>query len=145
MNRIAVLLCVVCFCLTAMAQQRSEAESKLLAMENAWNAAQRDHDVKAMESLVAETFINTEWDGTVENRAQFLQSIKDPTFKFISLNNDNVSVFMYGTTGIVAGAYHVKATKAGKPYESHGRFTDTWVQVNGRWQCVASAATHIVK
>jgi ketosteroid isomerase-like protein len=144
MKRWACLAIFLMFAMSGFAQ-RTDAENKLVAMENAWNAAQRDHDTKTLEALVAETFINTEWDGAVENKAQFLQSIKDPTYKFSSITNDNVSVFTYGNTAVIAGTYHVIASKAGKPYEAHGRFTDTWVQLNGKWQCVASMATHIVK
>jgi ketosteroid isomerase-like protein len=139
------LLVLLSISIGLWAQNRGDAESKLIAMENAWNAAQRDHDAKALNALVAETFINTEWDGTVENKAQFLLAIKDTSIKFTTMTNDNVSVFMYGTTAVVAGAYHAKGTRSGKPYETHGRFTDTWVQINGKWQCVGSAATHVVK
>src|SRR3954466_15183241 len=136
-------LLMVAGCL--MAQTRSEAEGKLIAMENAWNTAQREHDTKALDALVADTFINTEWDGSVENKAEFLQSIKDTSLQFTTMTNDDVAVFVYGTTAVVAGAYHAKGTKSGKLYEAHGRFTDTWVHMNGKWQCVASAATHVVK
>lgn len=145
MKKIAVLLALVFLSTVAFSQARSDAEAKLIAMENAWNAAQRDHDTKALDALVADTFINTEWDGSVENKAQFLNSIKDTSTKFASMSNDNVSVFMYGNTAIVAGAYHGKGTKNGKPYEAHGRFTDTWVLMNGKWQCVASASQHLQK
>ncbi len=127
------------------AQGHSDAEAKLIAMENAWNAAQRDHDTNALDALLADTFVNTEWDGTVENKAQFLQSIKDTSMKITSMSNDDVSVFMYGNTAVVTGAYHVKGTRGAKPYTAHGRFTDTWVQTKGKWQCVASAATHTAK
>ena len=139
---ITLIMCVLMLSVAGVAQSRSEAEGKLIAMENAWNAAQRDHDTKALDALVAETFINTEWDGSVENKAEFLQSIKDPTVKLTTLTNDKVSVFLYGTTAIVAGAYHAKGTRSGKPYEANGRFTDTWMLTNGKWQCVASSSQH---
>jgi ketosteroid isomerase-like protein len=126
----------------AAAQTRTDAENKLIAMENAWNAAQREHHAKAMEMMISDNFINTDWDGSVQNRAEFLQSIKDTSMKIASLTNDEVSVFIYGNTAIVAGAYHLKGTNKGKPYEAHGRFTDTWVQTNGVWKCVASSSQH---
>ncbi|HVZ19292.1 MAG TPA: nuclear transport factor 2 family protein, partial [Terriglobales bacterium] len=124
----------------------NDAESKLLAMENAWNIAQKDHDAKALDALVAETFVNTDYDGTVENKGEFLASAKDMSYKFDSVGNTNVSVFFYNTdTAIVTGTYHTSGTHKGKPFDSHGRFTDTWVQINGKWLCVASATTHIQK
>ncbi len=136
-----IVMSLMLFAVAAFAQ-KNQTEAKLIAMENAWNAAQRDHDPKALEFLVAENFINTDWDGSVQNRAEFLASIKDPSVKYTSMTNDNVAVFLYGNTAVVAGAYHLKGTKSGKPYETHGRFTDTWVQTSGKWQCVASSSQH---
>jgi ketosteroid isomerase-like protein len=145
MKKLAVILVVVLMSASSFAQTKSDIEAKLIAIENAWNAAQRDHDPKALEGLVAENFINTDWDGTVQNKAEFLASIKDASMKYTTMTNDDVVVFMYGNTAIVAGAYHIKGTKSGKPYETHGRFTDTWVQTSGRWQCMASSSQHIAK
>jgi ketosteroid isomerase-like protein len=136
-----LLLASVC----AFAQNRNAEESKLLAMENAWNIAQKNHDARALDALVADNFVNTDWDGTVTGKGQFLADAKDTSYKFESVGNTDVSVFFYGTTAIVAGTYHTTGTHKGKPFDSHGRFTDTWVQVNGKWQCVASATTHIQK
>ncbi|MGZ4814800.1 MAG: nuclear transport factor 2 family protein [Terriglobales bacterium] len=132
--------------LPALAQSRSDVESKILAMENAWNLAQKDHDSGALDVLVADTFINTDYDGTVQNKAQFLADAKDTSYKFDSVGNTNVSVFFYnGNTAVVTGTYHTTGSHKGKPFDSHGRFTDTWVMLNGKWLCVASATTHIQK
>jgi ketosteroid isomerase-like protein len=143
MRKMLVFVGLVLVSSIGWAQGRSDAENKLTALENAWSAAQRDHDVKAIEALIVETFINTEWDGSVQNKAQFLQGIKDTSVKLTTMTNDDMTVFIYGNTAIVAGAYHAKGTRNGKPYEARGRFTDTWVQTSGKWMCVASAAQHI--
>jgi len=34
--------------------------------------------------------------------------------------------------------YYEKGTDKGKPWERRGRFTDTWMFMDNRWQCVAS-------
>lgn len=145
MRKLTSLILFLLFAVCAFAQNRSAEESKLIAMENAWNIAQKDHDFRALDALVAGTFINTDWDGSVSDKAQFLADAKDTSYKFDSVGNTNVSVTLYGNTAIVAGTYHTTGTHKGKPFDSHGRFTDTWVQTNGRWQCVASASTHIQK
>ena len=38
-------------------------ESKLIALENAWNQAQLHHDSKALETLVGDRFVYTDYDG----------------------------------------------------------------------------------
>jgi ketosteroid isomerase-like protein len=45
---------------------------------------------------------------------------------------------MHGNTAVVTGAYHEKGTEKGKPYEYRDRFTDVWMNTNGRWQVIAS-------
>jgi hypothetical protein len=37
---------------------------KLIALENAWNQAQLHHDSKALNNLVSEEFVYTDYDGT---------------------------------------------------------------------------------
>jgi hypothetical protein len=39
---------------------------------------------------------------------------------------------------VVTGAYHEKGTIKGKPYEYHDRFTDVWMNLDARWQVIAS-------
>ena len=59
--------------------------------------------------------------------------------------NTDVKVILYKDTAVVAGVYHSKGTSAGKPFDHHGRFTDTWVNQNGKWQCVSSHTSSLKK
>lgn len=120
------------------AQQTDSRETKILVLERLWNEAQVNRDSASLDALVGDRFINTEWDGAVSDKAQFLSDIKDPRFKAVSLNIQDVKVAFYGDTAVVTGVYHNKGTSDGKAYEHWGRFTDTWVSTAGKWQCVAS-------
>lgn len=116
---------------------RSE-ESKLIALENVWNQAQVNHDSQALKSLVSDTFVFVDTDGTVMNKAQFLKDIEDPDFEATSMSNADVKVHVYQTAAVVYGAYHAKGSYKGKAFDHYGRFTDTWVFHDDQWQCVAS-------
>jgi ketosteroid isomerase-like protein len=120
-------------------------ESKILALENGWNQAQVHHDAKALESLVADSFVSTDNDGTVFNKAQFLADTKDMSYKADMVANDNVKVQLFPNAAVVTGTYHAKGTSKGKPFDHWGRFTDTWIYFGGRWQCVASHTSHIAR
>ena len=120
-------------------------ESKILALENGWNQAQVHHDAKALESLVADSFVSTDNDGTVFNKAQFLADTKDMSYKADMVANDNVKVQLFQNAAVVTGTYHARGTNKGKAFDHWGRFTDTWIYVAGRWQCVASHTSHIAK
>lgn len=120
-------------------------ETKLIVLERLWNDAQVHRDSHAIEALIADRFINTEYDGEVSEREKFLSDIKDPEFKPSALNIRDVKVNLFRDTAIVTGIYHTKGTYSGKSYEHTGRFTDTWIFESGRWLCVASHTSLLKK
>ncbi len=120
-------------------------KTKLLVMEHLWNEAQLNRDARALDGLVGTAFVNTEWDGEISDKAKFLVDIKDPQFKPSTLAIQDTKVSMYGDSAVVVGIYHTKGTYQGKPYEHFGRFTDTWVFTEGRWQCAASHTSLLKK
>lgn len=144
-----------CFCLLfslislgqAFAQKSRDdsQENKLLVMEHLWNEAQVNRDARALDGMIGETFVNTEYDGEVSDKSKFLADIKDPQFIPTILTIQDVKVSMYADSAVVVGIYHTRGTYQGKPYEHFGRFTDTWVYTQGRWQCVASHTSLLKK
>ena len=112
--------------------------SKLIALENAWNQAQLHHDAKALNNLVSDGFVYTDYDGTVMNKAEFLADLKDPNYHATLIANDEARVISYANAAIVVGTYHSKGTYKRQPFDHYGRFTDTWLYQNNKWQCVAS-------
>ena len=139
------LLSLTLFASTAvLAQDHKADEMKIIGMENLWNAAVRDHDNKAMQAILAETFIDTEPDGNFMNKSEFLAFVKDPSVTHTLLANSDMKVTYYAHSAVVSGNYHDKGTDKGKPFELHARFTDTWVESDGKWLCVSSASTPIL-
>ena len=140
--RILLALCL-CLASTTLAAQNSAEPSSadrslLIALENAWNQAQLHHDSKALEALVSDAFISTDNDGVIQNKAQFLADNKDPAYAPSLMANSEMRVFLYGKVAVIAGIYHAKGKYKGKPFDHYGRFTDTWVFLEGTWRCVAS-------
>ena len=95
-------------------------------------------------SLLADSLVYTDYDGTVMNKAQFLADLKDPSYRATMIANQNVKVYPYQNVAIVVGNYHTKGTYKRKPFEHFGRFTDTWIYRDSKWQCVASH-TNLIK
>jgi ketosteroid isomerase-like protein len=120
-------------------------ETKLLIMEHLWNEAQVNRDARVLDAMLGNEFVNTEYDGEVSDKSKFLADIKDPQFKPTNLTIQDVKVSMYADSAVVVGIYHTKGTYQAKPYEHFGRFTDTWVYTEGRWQCVASHTSLLKK
>jgi len=120
-------------------------EAKIVVLERLWNDAQVHRDARALEALIADRFVNTEYDGEVSDREKFLADIRDPEFKPSLMNIRDVKVNLYRDTAVVTGIYQAKGTYTGRAYEHTGRFTDTWIFENGRWLCVASHTSLLKK
>ena len=148
MTRVVVCLLWLAASLAA-AQNATESphgnESLLIALENAWNQAQLHHDSKALGGLVAESFVSTDNDGTFMNKAQFLADNMDLSYAPSLMTNKDERVFMYDNAAVVAGIYHAKGLYKGKPFDHYGRFTDTWIFLNGKWLCVATHTSALKK
>ena len=130
--------------LLALPQADSNADkSMILALEGIWNQAEIHHDVGAASAIMADTFISVDHHGKLLNKSQYLADLKDPSFKPEEISNSETTVYIYGDTAIVSSVYRTRGTDDGKPFVHRGRFTDTWVKRDGKWQCVADHETLI--
>ena len=144
-NLCCCLLLAVAAITAARAQQTDPRETRLLVLERMWNEAQVSRDSSALNALVSDRFIDTEYDGEVSDKAKFLADVRDPLFKPTSATVQGMKVNFFGDTAVVTGVYHNKGTYQGKPYDHIGRFTDTWIQEGGKWLCVASHTSLLKK
>jgi ketosteroid isomerase-like protein len=123
----------------AAAQNNPDAaSSKILALENKWNAAYKRGDIATMESLLAADFIITVEDGSTFSKSGYIAHNGDTTLHIETTEMTGLSVRMHGNTAVVTGAYHEKGTSRGKPYDFRDRFTDVWMNLNDKWQVIAS-------
>jgi ketosteroid isomerase-like protein len=124
------------------AQPAQDSDSaRVLALETLWNQAEVAKDAAALDHLLADDFIFVDIDGSLQNKAQFLDGIKHPVEHIEIIGNDSLKAHVYRDTVIVSGTYHEKGTLNGKAYVHRGRFTDTWVRQGSSWMCVASHST----
>jgi len=133
--------------LQARAQETelSAAQSKVIALENAWNQAEERKDAKALDGILDNSLVYTDYDGAMMTKADFLASVKAPARHPEQQVTESMNAHVYGDIAVVTGVYRVKGMDKGKPYLRRGRFTDTWISRNGTWVCVASQFTLIGK
>lgn len=130
--------------ITASGQNPTSDEGgRVLALETAWGHAIELKDTKALDQMLASTFVAVEIDGTLSNKAEFLAGIKAPEYQPSQAMNEQISVKVYGNAAVVVGIFRVKGVEKGKPYVHRERFVDTWIKQGQTWQCVASTATLI--
>lgn len=116
-------------------------EGHLRALETAWNHAEQSKDAAALGQLLADSFVYVDYDGTLMDKKQYLASTLNDDVQNEQINNEGMTIQVYGDAAVVNGAYRDKGLEKGKPLSRHGRFTDTWIFRNGAWQCVASQST----
>ena len=116
-------------------------EGHLRALETAWNHAEQSKDASALGQLLADSFVYVDYDGTLMNKKEYLASTVNDDVQNEQINNEGMTIQLYGDAAVVNGAYRDKGLEKGKPFSRHGRFTDTWIFRQGAWQCVASQST----
>ncbi len=136
------------FCLLAsfaVAQKPADASADIIALENAWTAAEVDNNAAALDKLLADTVVITQPDGSIQNKNETLAYVRDKANHWDKVVSENMKVHVYENTAIVTGTYHEKGSSAGKPFENHGIFTDTWIRRDGKWRCVAGHDSYAAK
>ena len=68
----ATLFLLLAVSAAAMGQSGDADKSKIVALENAWNLAEQHKDVKALDELLGSNCVDIDYDGTAQNKEQFL-------------------------------------------------------------------------
>ena len=119
-------------------------EQAVITAENQVAKANQTNNVEMAVSFLADQYVSTDQDGMVlTGKAANVADYKLANFSSYEISDLKVMVF--GNAAVATGAYATKGTYKGKPFDSHGRFTDTWVKHDGKWQTVASHYSHIKK
>jgi ketosteroid isomerase-like protein len=121
--------------------------SNIKELESRWEASLLSHDTSSIEKIVAEDFIGTSSSGKQGDKTTLLAEAKRDTNTYTSAVSSDMKVKMFGpSVAVVTGiAKETGKTKAGKTFSHAYRFTDTWVERNGEWQCVAAHAMALPK
>lgn len=129
----------------AVAHQGSDKDEagRLLALEKAWNLALEQKDVKALDMLLAPTFVSVDSDGSLQSKSEFLASIKSPEYQPSQAVTEQSNVQVYGDAAVVVGIFRIKAAEKGKMRVRRERFVDTWVKSGATWQCVATTSAEL--
>lgn len=138
---LTLALCAI----SAFAQNSSSDEAgRVLGLENAWNHAIESKDTKALDMILADTFLAVDIDGSVTNKTQFLAGIRDPNYQPSQAVYEKITAQMYGdAAAVTTGIFRIKESAKGKMVTRRERFTDTWIKRGQSWQCVSSQVTLI--
>jgi ketosteroid isomerase-like protein len=141
----AVLICLAFHFASAQSAADAGAVTTVLALEHAWNQAEQLKDTRALDALFDNALVYVDYDGTFRTKAEFLRRMKSSSAHPQQEVTESMTAHIFGSTVVVTGVYIAKGSENGKSYVRRGRFVDTWAFTDGKWLCVASQATPILR
>jgi ketosteroid isomerase-like protein len=131
--------------LTAQEKDNGSAQSKVIAMEKAWNQAYKSRDGKALGTILHDSIVLVNDDGTLTSKNGFLTEInKAKSSDNQQADPESITVRVFGNVAIATGVYRQKGVENGKAFVRRNRFIDTWIRTGDSWECVAASATPIL-
>jgi ketosteroid isomerase-like protein len=122
-----------------------DAQSKILALELAWDQAQEHGDIRALSAIFDNSLVFVDYDGKILTKAQYLDRVKLDSSHLQQIVTESMNVQMFGNTAIVVGTYRAKGVENAKPYLRRRRFIDVWMLRGEHWICVAAQATPVAQ
>jgi hypothetical protein len=142
-------LTVLSLCATPLVRAESAGgvEAKLKAMEDSWSAAQlqKDHGASVIDGFLATDYFGVNSKGKMQSKADVLEEIRGGTDTYTTSKNDSMEVHLYGAhVATVCGtSSETGKDKDGKEFSRSYAWADTWMERNGKWQCIGEAVTKL--
>lgn len=121
------------------AADSSAIHANLKQMEDAWVKALVTKDQAAVGNMIADDFAGFNPEGKHVTKSQLLDQAKNEPNTLSSATNDNMDVHVYGPNlATVCGTTTEKGKdKDGKQFTRSYVWVDTWMERNGKWECIA--------
>ena len=109
----------------------------LLALNLEYIRSVQTSDVQRFEEILADDFLCSNPDGSLVDRARFLEQTAQPV-TITHLKAHDVTVRLMGDVAII----HARTTYT-RPdgHPGSGRYTDVWARRHGRWLAVSAHVT----
>jgi ketosteroid isomerase-like protein len=120
-------------------------QKEVVKLENEFARAVANNDAGALDGLLANDWIIVDPDGSIVDKARFLEVIKSGALSHESMESTDLRVRLYGNTAVVTGLTTTKGKFMGQDFASCERATDIFVKQADRWQCVFTQLTRFAK
>ncbi|MGA8431687.1 MAG: nuclear transport factor 2 family protein [Candidatus Sulfotelmatobacter sp.] len=145
MKMLFVLALAGAMAIPVAAQDDSMGQSRVIAMEKAWNQAFKARDGKALGGMLHDSVVLVNDDGSLESKGGFLTEIdKAKPSANQQADPESIRVQIFGNVAIATGVFRESGIEKGKAFTRRNRFVDTWIHNGDSWECVAASATPIL-
>jgi len=145
MTRKIILLLSLGLAVSASAQAptKTSVENLLKQMEQDWTTAEINKDIAAFDRILADDWIQIDWEGKTDTKKQWLEFVSSPDFKITTARIVEMRMRQFGNVAVVTGVNEEKSTIKGKDTSGRYAWTDTYANRDGRWKAVASQVTPV--
>ena len=119
------------------AQDSTVTQRTLYRLENDWARGVVRRDAATIRRLVAPKWVYSDESGMM-NREQGIAAFTSGPDTVTDSGNEQMHAIVYGNTAIVTGILTMRGHNAQGAFLHRYRYTDTWMKLGGRWQCIAS-------
>jgi len=125
----------------ARAGEKDDVEA-LLQLENDMAQAWVQRDTETLVRTLADDYTLSGTGDFLIDKEEYVAGLDNPEFLTTSAMVDDLRIRVYGDAAVVTGraTYQGWSKKRGK-YVHRLRFTDTFIQRDSTWKCVATHAT----
>ena len=127
----------------AYGAERSKAEQEIRKLDDQRLAAVLKEDIPMLDHLMTDDFTYTHTSGDIDTKADFLGAMKSNTWKYHSLNLQDVTVRFFGNTAVLTGRCNMTGERLGKDVRMAMHFTEIYVRDNGRWRWLLWQSTRL--
>jgi Domain of unknown function (DUF4440) len=122
----------------------SELVTIIRDLEQQLRAATLQNDIELHNQLLADTWMNTNANGTITTKPELLTLLQSHPFAFLAIDDEDVLIRGYNDVAIVTGRSTRRRASADTSIITQVvRFTRVYAYREHRWQVVSAQATPI--
>ena len=120
-----------------------DAVQAILDVQHRWVAALVSADTEALETILVDSYVDTDESGSRTDKAGILAALKSGDLKLASITLLETHVHRYGDSVVLTGASAQIGTFRDQAIAPKIFFTATLVLQNGAWRAAAADRTAI--
>ncbi len=118
-------------------------EETILDLEQKRMAAMVAGDTETLKGILGDELTYTHTSAAVDTKQSLIDAIDNGRLNYTSMVSDGVKVRDYGDTAVATGTAQVTVVSGGNELKFGLRFTDVYVNRDGRWLFVAWQSTRL--
>jgi len=128
----------------------SRVQEEIVRQEREWSVAFLQHDIAALDRIIADDFVGTDGRGVMSSKADEIQEARAvgsdaPVPPFVILDEvlSEMHVRLYGGVAVLTSRNDERVRAGDREMVLVYRRTTVWVKRQARWQCVSFHASRV--